>query len=194
MDLIYDNAPEHTIIIQSANMRPCRDECNGRTASSDLLSQSKKLRYAVAFVLLFTAPNANSLTIPTPRLATRSPLRQLQLGRQYQHYTTQRYNRLYRTISSSDSASLEQQTVNASTNTSNVNITEKIESEIQQEQAVISQQIEQEKEELQVAVNEVKEAVVEVSQSAKNLGGTVVRKGPRITANFLKLWVSEAFR
>jgi hypothetical protein len=39
---------------------------------------------------------------------------------------------------------------------------------------VVAKQIGQEKEELQDAVNEVKEAVQEISQSAKSLGGAVI--------------------
>jgi uncharacterized protein YoxC len=95
---------------------------------------------------------------------------------------------LCQTLSNSESTSLDE------TVAGNINITEKMEDEILQEQEAISQKIEQEKEDLQVAVNEVKEAVVEVSQSAKNLGGAVISNGPGITANFFKLWVSEAFR
>lgn len=159
-------------------------------------SQSTRLRHIIAFIILFAAPSAtNGLSIPRPRTARDVWVRPPQIigsQLQQQSYITNRHSKLYHTVSNSDSTSLDEVTTDESSE--NLNITEKIESEIQQEQAVISQKIEQEKEELQVAVNEVKEAVVEVSQSAKNLGGAVVRKGPGITANFFKLWVSEAFR
>lgn len=160
-------------------------------------SRSTRLRYIIAFIILFAAPSAtNGLSIPRPRTARDVWVRPPQIigsqQQQQQSYIANRYSKLYHTVSNSDSTSLDEVTTDESSE--NLNITEKIESEIQQEQAVISQKIEQEKEELQVAVNEVKEAVVEVSQSAKNLGGAVVRKGPGITANFFKLWVSEAFR
>ena len=159
-------------------------------------SQSTRLRHIIAFIILFAAPSAtNGLSIPRPRTARDVWVRPPQIigsQQQQQSYIANRYSKLYHTVSNSDSTSLDEVTTDELSE--NLNITEKIESEIQQEQAVISQKIEQEKEELQVAVNEVKEAVVEVSQSAKNLGGAVVRKGPGITANFFKLWVSEAFR
>lgn len=81
----------------------------------------------------------------------------------------------------------------SSSESNTVNVTE-IEEEIQQAQEAISQQIEQEKEELHEAVKEVQEAVVGVTQSAKNLGGTVINNGPGIFAKFFKLWVSEEMR
>lgn len=159
--------------------------------SSKSVMESSKLKYMIAFIVLFMTPSSDGLSISRSRtaLAVRSFVRPQLLPRKSIHgCSSNEYSKLCQTLSNSESTSLDE------TVAGNINITEKMEDEILQEQEAISQKIEQEKEDLQVAVNEVKEAVVEVSQSAKNLGGAVISNGPGITANFFKLWVSEAFR
>ena len=171
------------------------------------LHQKSKIRRIITFIILVAAPS-NALSITRSRTAL--PLRlagkkSTQIKSCRHSYQTRQYCNLL-TLSNSDRESIDQSTDQAY----NVNVTEKydtlsnssqtadadekIEDEIQQEQQAILQRIEQEKEELEVAVNEVKEAVVEVSQSAKNLGDAVIKKVPGITSKFLKLRISDAFR
>jgi hypothetical protein len=171
------------------NMR--RQNKSHRSPRPKPMLQLSNGRHILTFILLVAYANGLS----TPR-SIHAPI----LGRPLQIFTTirrshqsNRYNRLYQKLSNSDSTSLDD-SVSAGAPNANVNITERIESEIQQKQEAISQQIEQEKEEFQVAVNEVKEAVVDVKESAKNLGGAMITKGPGIAATFFKLWLSEPFR
>ena len=71
---------------------------------------------------------------------------------------------------------------------------EELEKEEKMQKVSVAQQIVLEREELQAAVLEVKEAVQEVSQSAKNLGGAMISNGPGIFTRFLTLMVSEEMR
>ena len=171
------------------------------------LHQKSKIRRILTFII-FVAPPSNALSITRSRTAL--PLRaagkkSTQIRSCRHSYQTRQYCNLL-TLSNSDRESIDQSTdityaVNVtekydtlSNSSQTADGDEKIEEEIQQEQKAILLRIEQEKEELEVAVNEVKEAVVEVSQSAKNLGDAVIKKVPGITSKFLKLRISDAFR
>ena len=115
---------------------------------------------------------------------------------------SRRYSILYGSQSSSDDAASsdqllpsvkEQQKEPAEENEGNEE-KEKLDKEMEDEIQAVAEQINQEKEEFQAAVQGVKEAVGEVSQSAKNLGGAVVNHGPGIFSRFFTLLVSVEMR
>ena len=195
VSIFCDRVQSQFIKFIATSMRLHLPKSNEKSAESAL--EPSKFRYALALAVLCVVPTSKGLSVSRSRAAfsNRGLVRPLQISK-CRRLDSQKSKciKSYWSLRSRDSASLGEISATDPTVEENANATGKIEEEIQQEQEAVSQQIEQEKEELQVAVNEVKEAVVEVSQSAKNLGGTFITKVPSITSNFVKLWASEAFR